>query len=151
VLAVLKTLRFGVSFKAFEDYFQMSDATVRQSFHAMCAGIASDEELLGAFLPNKMTRADAAAVVKNHKAKHHVDGLGFSLDCCHFKWKNCPTAWKGQFQGSKGYPSIVLEAGADNDLFFWHAAFGFPGKLFSSYCYTTSNYKLNLLTGFSIF
>jgi hypothetical protein len=133
VLAVLKTFPFAVSFKAFEDYFQMSDATVRRSFHAMCGAIMSDEELLGAFLPNQMTCADGATVVKNHKAKHHVDGLGgFSLDCCQFKWKNCPTAWKGQVQGGKGYPSIVLEAGTNHDLFFWHAAFVFPGKSFSS-------------------
>jgi hypothetical protein len=59
VLVVLKTLRFGVSFKAFEDYFQMSDVTVHRSFHAVCEVIASDEELLLAFLPNRMTRADA--------------------------------------------------------------------------------------------
>jgi hypothetical protein len=118
----------------------MSDATVRRSFHAVCGAITSDEELLGAFLSDRMTRADAATVVKNHKAKHHVDGLGFSLDCCHFKWKNCPTAWKGQFQGGKGYPFIVLEAGTDHDLFFWHTAFGFPGKFSFSTTSSTAIY-----------
>jgi hypothetical protein len=69
VLAVFKTLHFGVSFEAFADYFQMSDATVRQSFHTMCGVIASDEELLGAFPPKRMTRADVAAVVKKHKCQ----------------------------------------------------------------------------------
>jgi hypothetical protein len=86
----------------------------------VCGAITSDEELLGTFLPNGMTRADAATIVKKHKAKRHVNGLGFSLDFCHFKWKNCPTAWKGQFQDATGNPSIVLEAGTDHDLFFWH-------------------------------
>ena len=50
-----------------------------------------------------------------------------SLDCMHWKWKNCPTAWAGQFAGRSGSPSIILEAVADYDLWIWHAYFGLPG------------------------
>uniref|UniRef100_A0A0D3AZX2 Uncharacterized protein n=1 Tax=Brassica oleracea var. oleracea TaxID=109376 RepID=A0A0D3AZX2_BRAOL len=39
-----------------------------------------------------------------------------SIDCMHWKWKNCPTAWKGQFSRGSGKPTIVLEAVASYDL-----------------------------------
>ncbi|KAK3218509.1 hypothetical protein Dsin_012479 [Dipteronia sinensis] len=50
-----------------------------------------------------------------------------SLDCMHWKWKNCPTTWAGQYTGRSGSPTIILEAVADYDLWIWHAYFGLPG------------------------
>ena len=44
-------------------------------------------------------------------------------------WKNCPVAWQGQFPGKEVCPTIVLEAFCDHNLWFWHAAFNFPGSL----------------------
>ena len=44
-------------------------------------------------------------------------------------WSACPVAWKGQFDGKEGYPTIGLEAIADNNLWIWHNAFGFPVSL----------------------
>ena len=37
--------------------------------------------------------------------------------------------WQGQYQGSKGKPTIVLEAVADYQLWIWHASFGFAGSM----------------------
>ncbi|XP_057249926.1 uncharacterized protein LOC130591050 [Beta vulgaris subsp. vulgaris] len=50
-----------------------------------------------------------------------------SIDCMHWEWKNCPTAWKGQFQGRGGVATLVLEAVADRDLWIWHSFFGIQG------------------------
>ena len=47
----------------------------------------------------------------------------------HWEWKNCPTAWKGQYSRGSGKPAIVLEAVASYDLWIWHAFFGPPGTL----------------------
>ena len=126
VLCVMKVVRFGTSMIAFSDYFQMGESTMRQACHAFFRAITSDDELLGTCL-SSMTRADAEKAVLLHKSKHGVDGMVLSLDCCHFKWKNCPMAWKGQFEGKEGEPTIVLEAAVDHDLHTWHAAFGYPG------------------------
>ena len=47
----------------------------------------------------------------------------------HWEWKNCPSAWKGMFQGKSGVPTVVLEAIADHTTRFWHFNFGSPGAL----------------------
>ncbi|XP_010451609.1 PREDICTED: uncharacterized protein LOC104733755 [Camelina sativa] len=44
----------------------------------------------------------------------------------HWEWKNCPTAWKGQYTRGSGKPTIVLEAVASQDLWIWRAFFGAP-------------------------
>ncbi|XP_023644418.1 uncharacterized protein LOC111832345, partial [Capsella rubella] len=56
-------------------------------------------------------------------------GMIGSIDCMHWEWKNCPTAWKGQYTRGSGKPTIVLEAVASQDLWIWHAFFGPPGTL----------------------
>ena len=56
-------------------------------------------------------------------------GMIGSVDCMHWEWKNCPTAWKGQYYRGSGKPTIVLEAFASYDLWIWQAFFGLPGTL----------------------
>ncbi|XP_056849930.1 uncharacterized protein LOC108840392 isoform X2 [Raphanus sativus] len=56
-------------------------------------------------------------------------GMIGSIDCIHWEWKNCPSAWKGQYARGSGKPTIVLEAVASFDLWIWHAFFGLPGTL----------------------
>ena len=62
-----------------------------------------------------------------HK-KHGFTGMLGSLDCMHWRWKNCPAAWAGQYTGKEGNPTIILEAVVSYDLWFWHAFFGMPGS-----------------------
>ena len=31
----------------------------------------------------------------------------------HVRWKNCPQAWVGQYQGKEKEPTVVLEASAE--------------------------------------
>uniref|UniRef100_A0A0D3ECJ5 DDE Tnp4 domain-containing protein n=1 Tax=Brassica oleracea var. oleracea TaxID=109376 RepID=A0A0D3ECJ5_BRAOL len=56
-------------------------------------------------------------------------GMIGSIDCMHWEWKNCPTAWKGQYCRGSAKPTIVLEAVASYDLWIWHAFFGPQGTL----------------------
>ena len=63
---------------------------------------------------SSMSQADAKRATCLHKEVHGIDGMVFSVDCCHIKWKNCPTAWwKGQFKGKEGEPTIMLKAGVN--------------------------------------
>ena len=51
-----------------------------------------------------------------------------SIDCMHWKWKNCPARWKGMYQGKSRIATVILEVVASRDLWIWHAFFGIPGS-----------------------
>jgi hypothetical protein len=59
----------------------------------------------------------------------------------HVGWKNCPTAWAGQFTGKEKEPTIILEAVATKNRWIWHSFFGLPG----------ANNDLNVLSYSSLF
>ncbi|XP_024171900.1 uncharacterized protein LOC112177891 [Rosa chinensis] len=68
--------------------------------------------------------------------KRGFPGMVGSLDCMHWQWKNCPTAWQGHFTGYKRKPTIILEAVASYDAWIWHAYFGLPGdREYYDQCY----------------
>ncbi|XP_022032320.1 uncharacterized protein LOC110933403 [Helianthus annuus] len=53
-----------------------------------------------------------------------------SIDCMHWEWHNCPTAWRGQYtRGDHDHPTLILEAVASQDLWIWHSFFRLPGSL----------------------
>lgn len=65
-----------------------------------------------------------------------------SIDCMHWEWERCPTAWKRQFtRGDIGASTIMLEAVASHDLQIWHAYFGVAG----------SNNDINVLNQSTLF
>jgi Plant transposon protein len=128
VLLGLKMLAYGCSPTAFQDYFQMGEATGRKCLTKMTKIVANDDELK-AIYQRKMTRADAICVSELHREQHGVCGMIGSLDCTHVVWKNCPVAWQGQQSGKEKIPTIVMEAMCDYNLWFWHHSFGFPGSM----------------------
>jgi len=128
VLNALKVARFGVSMTCFKDYFQMGENTARQAFHALMDTMANDVSICSKYR-RAMNRSDLERVMAMHREQHGVDGIAFSIDCWHLNWKNCPSAWKGQLEGKEGVATLVMEAGCDYNLWFWHTAFGYPGTM----------------------
>ncbi|XP_021971081.1 uncharacterized protein LOC110866035 [Helianthus annuus] len=64
------------------------------------------------------------------------------IDCMHWPWRNCPTAWRGMYtRGDQGHPTIILEVVASQELWIWHAFFGIPG----------SNNDINILQNSEVF
>ncbi|KAF8403823.1 hypothetical protein HHK36_011929 [Tetracentron sinense] len=56
--------------------------------------------------PNNDDIARLLAVGENHG----FFGMLGNIDCMHWKWKNCPIAWKGMYSGHVCEPMIILEA-----------------------------------------
>ena len=127
VLLPLRCLAYGDAPHCFCSCFQVSISQSKEIYNRFLAKIYriyKDEYLR---LP---TAADLKSVTTLHKAVHGVPGMIGSLDCMQTKWKNCPIEWQGCFKGqSKGMSTIVLEAGCDFHLWFWHVSYGYPGSL----------------------
>jgi hypothetical protein len=51
-----------------------------------------------------------------------------SIDCMHWKWKICPTAWQWKYCGHVKESIVILEAVTSNDLWIWRVFFGLPGS-----------------------
>ena len=65
----------------------------------------------------------------SENAQRGFPGMLGPIDCMKWKWKNCPTAWRGAFQeGGSNKPTVVLEAIASYNLWIWHCFVGMPGS-----------------------
>jgi hypothetical protein len=128
IMMALKILAYGTTPHAFLDYFQMGESTARQCLIRFANAISNCDELKQRLF-RPMTRSDAKNVCQLHKEQHGIDGMIGLLDCMHVYWKNCPVAWQGQYQGKEKYPTLVLEAMCDYNLYFWHHEFGAAGTL----------------------
>ena len=127
-LMSLKLVCYGVSPAAFQDYFQMGISTAHECLKHFCSIVSQDGDLNLRYR-RRMNRADARKLSDLHFFHHGVQGMVGSLDCMHVCWRLCPKAWHGAYQGSKGVPTIILEAVADYNLFLWHSMFSSPGSL----------------------
>ncbi|XP_023899310.1 uncharacterized protein LOC112011155 [Quercus suber] len=63
-----------------------------------------------------------------HSEHRGFPGMIGSIDFMHWKWKNCPAAWKGQYCAHIHEPTIILEAVASYNLWIRHAFFRLPGS-----------------------
>jgi hypothetical protein len=126
ILLCLQMLAFGVSPSALQHYYQMGETTACEAFKRFTRILVGSDNLKQRFF-RSMTRNDAQKVSDLHFEKYGVHGMVGSLDCMHVPWKNCPVAWQGTHSGKAGFPTLVLEAMADHNMWFWHASFGWPG------------------------
>ncbi|KAL5539453.1 hypothetical protein UlMin_044612 [Ulmus minor] len=109
---------------ATDEYIKIGESTAIQSLKKFCRAVV---EVFAEQYLRSPNANDVARLL--HIGKHHgFPGMLGSLDCMHWKWKNCPTAWAGQYAGRSGSPTIILEAVVDYDLWIWHAYFGLPGS-----------------------
>ena len=144
LLLPIKTLAYGVPPHTFTDYFQMSFPLAREcclKFSKMMKKLFQKEFLR---LPSKQ---DLKGICALHKAAHKIDGMFGSLDCMHTYWKNCPVAWQGSYKGKEKKSTVVLEAIADYNLWFWHASYGYAGTLNDNNILNLSPLLESIVTG----
>ncbi|XP_024016122.1 uncharacterized protein LOC112089284 [Eutrema salsugineum] len=113
--------RFGLS------ALQKCTAAIR----IMAYGSAADAGVINVFGDEYLRRptADDLQRLLDVGQSRGFSGIIGSIDCMHWEWKNCPTAWRGQYTRGSEKPTIVLKVVTSYDLWFWHAFFGPPGTL----------------------
>ena len=122
--AAIRMLAYGVAADVVDDYVRIGKSATIESlkrFVRAVVAIFSNEYLMS---PNNDEIARLLAMGTNCG----FPGMLGSIDCMHWKWKNCPTAWKGMYYGHVHEPTIILEAVASYDLWIWHAFFGLTGS-----------------------
>ncbi|XP_013613948.1 PREDICTED: uncharacterized protein LOC106320127 [Brassica oleracea var. oleracea] len=123
--AAIRQLAYGGGADPVDEYLRLGETTSRKCLHHFAAGIIHlfDDEYLRRPTPEDLQR------LLHVGEQRGFPGMVGSIDCMHWEWKNCPTAWKGMYSRGTGKPTIVLEAVASYDLWIWHAFFGAPGTL----------------------
>jgi len=117
-------LAYGSPADSFDDTYRMPESTVLETVKQFARTIISVYE--SEFL-RPPTASELETILQVNEARGFPGMIG-SIDCMHWEWSNCPTAWHGQYKGHKGKPTIILEAVATQDLRIWHAFFGLPGS-----------------------
>jgi hypothetical protein len=137
VVAAFRMLAYGTSADSTDEYVRIGESTVIECLKRFCRAIV---EVYGDEYLRSPNADDVVRLLQKGEERGFPGMLG-SLDCMHWKWKNCPTAWAGQYSGRHGGPTIILEAVASYDLWIWHAYFGLPG----------SNNDINVLQSSNLF
>ena len=138
--AAIRQLAYGGAADMWDEYLHIGESSALKCLKEFCGGVIS---IYGEQYLRSPTPEDCQNLMQMHGEKHGFPGMLGSIDCMHWEWKNCPTAWKGAY--TTGYksknPTIILEAVADYRLWIWHAYFGVAG----------SNNDLNVLNSSPLF
>ncbi|XP_050257552.1 uncharacterized protein LOC126702767 [Quercus robur] len=122
ITAALRMLAYGVSGDLIDEYVRIGETTVLESMKKFITAVIDvfSEEYL-----RKPNNEDIARLLAHGECRGMPGMLG-SIDCIHWKWKNCPSVWKCQYCGHIREPIIILEAVASYGIWIWHAFFGLP-------------------------
>ncbi|XP_019094446.1 PREDICTED: putative nuclease HARBI1, partial [Camelina sativa] len=121
--AAIRLLAYGTATDSVDEYIRLAACTARKCLEHFVVGIV---DLFGAEYLRRPTQEDLQRLLF-YGEQRGFPGMVGSIDCMHWQWKNCPTAWKGMYSRGTDKPTIVLEAVASQDLWIWHAFFGAPG------------------------
>ncbi|CAL8156652.1 unnamed protein product [Prunus armeniaca] len=132
--AVIRMLAYGSSVDQVDEIARMGKSTILESFVRFCDAV---ETLYTRDYLRRPTPKDLQRLLQKAESCG-FPGMIDSIDCMHWRWKNCPTAWQGDYGNRKGQKSIILEAVAGFDTWVWHAFFGVAG----------SQNDLNVLEGY---
>ncbi|XP_073067236.1 uncharacterized protein [Primulina eburnea] len=108
----LRMLAYGTPADAADEYIKIGESTALECMQRFCRDIV---EVYAERYLRSPTANDIYRLLSIGEQRGFHGMLG-SLDCMHWKWKNCPTAWAGHYAGRSRSPTIILEAMADNDL-----------------------------------
>ncbi|XP_018854897.2 uncharacterized protein LOC109017023 [Juglans regia] len=90
--AAIRMLAYGVTADLMDEYIRIGESTARQSMKKFVKAIVS---IFGGEYLRSPNSSDIVRLLDAGQRRGFPGMLG-SIDCMHWKWKNCPTAWKGR-------------------------------------------------------
>ena len=124
VTAACRLLAYGCCSDQLEEWIRLGETTITKCLKQFVLAVyrVFGEKYLRAPTAEDMARS------MNSNARRGFPGCLGSIDCWHWEWKNCPTAWAAQYKGMKG-KGCVAEMCCGEDLWIWHLFCGNPGSL----------------------
>ncbi|XP_020161214.1 uncharacterized protein [Aegilops tauschii subsp. strangulata] len=104
-MIALQMLAYGTAADSWDEYLRMSESTCRDAMVRFATVVV---KVYGPQYMREPTVADTERLLAISEARGWP-GLLRSLDYMHWKWKNCPKALLGQYQGHVKKPTIILE------------------------------------------
>ncbi|KAG1055301.1 hypothetical protein G6F43_002740 [Rhizopus delemar] len=123
--AALRQLAYGYSADCVDEYLRMSESSAMMWLKLFC------EAVISAYKDEYLRRPNTDGIKRLLAVGEERGFMGMieSIDCTHWAWKNFPIAWRRQYIGKDGSPTIILDAVASHDLWIWHAFFSSSGLL----------------------
>lgn len=121
--AAIRMLAYGSPADVLQEYIRTSASTNVESLKQYCETLVKE---FGDQYLRPLEGSCLTSILEENESRGFPGCIG-SIDCMHWKWKNCPTEWHGQYTGKEKKPTVVLEAVATKDLRIWHFSFGEPG------------------------
>ncbi|XP_058833357.1 uncharacterized protein LOC131691172 [Topomyia yanbarensis] len=87
--AAIRQLAYGSPSDATDEYVRMGESTARKCLREFCRTVDS---IFGETYLRSPTHEDVRRLLRFGQERGFPGMLG-SLDCTHWIWKNCPTAW----------------------------------------------------------
>jgi hypothetical protein len=97
ITASLQILVYGGSHDATDEYIRIGESTASKSLYKFCQSVI---DLYSAEYLRSPNENDIKRLLATGRERGFPGMLG-SIDCMHWQWKNCPTAWHGQYQGKE--------------------------------------------------
>jgi hypothetical protein len=97
IASSIRILAYGGALDANNEYIQIGESTASNCLYQFCKAIIGLYRNVYLRAPNEQDIKILLAVGKDCG----FPGMLGSIDCMHWEWKNCPTAWHGVFQGKE--------------------------------------------------
>jgi hypothetical protein len=110
--ATIHMLAYGVAGDLIDEYLRMSESTCLESMYKFCKAVIA---VFGTVYLREPTIEDTTRLLSINEERR-FPGMTGSMDCMHWKWKNCPLAWQGQYSGHAEGCTVIPEAVASQDL-----------------------------------
>jgi len=88
--AAMRMLAYGIVADSIDEYLKIWESNAFECLKNFCAGVV---KTFGQEYLRKLTQADVDHLLAVAEARDFSGMLG-SVDCMHWKWKNCPSGWK---------------------------------------------------------